>query len=333
MSTFNQAGHRMNRRRFLSLSALAGGALAAPSLLSACASNNAGGSDGPRIAFSHPASQAGVVAAVASHARQRMAEVGGTFTVGALPSATPEAQFNQIEGWISQKYDAIEVFAMDAAGLAPLQQRAQDAGIKWISYMAEMEGADGTVGAVPSEHGQVLADGFSAWVRSTGLGTKALVLGYSPIPAVAPRVQIAVDTLKRETEIEIVSTQDSVDPASAQQITENTLRAHPDLDIVLSMTDDAAVGALTAFKNAGKDPDACFIGGCDGTKEALEALLANTAYKASSANDVRRFGYDLVDGAVALVNGEAMPPRTPSLLLTPADTEEINEYMTRFDDL
>lgn len=323
---------RIGRRTFLSWTAAGAGALAVPGVLAGCSnSSESSGSDGPRVAFSHPAAQAGIVAVIAAYAQKRMKELGGEFTVGALPNATPEAQYNLIEGWISQRYDAIEVFAMDPAGLAPLQRRAQDQGIKWISYLTSMDGQDGIVGPDPADHGQLLAQGFTDWVDSTGKGTKALVLAYSPIPAAAPRVQVAVDALKSQTDIEIVSTQDSVDPASAQEITENTLRAHPDLDVVLSLTDDAAVGALTAFKNANKNPDDCFIGGCDGTQEALTAILAGTAYKASAASDVSRFGADLVDGAYALLNGKPMVPRTPATLLTPKDKDELEQHLALFE--
>lgn len=328
----------ISRRSLLKWGAAAGGALAIGGGLAACSSSgssngSSGDSGGPRIGFTHPAAQSGIVAVLARYATERMQELGGEFTVGALPNATPEEQFNLIEGWISQRYDAIEVFPLDPTSLAPLQQRAQADGIKWITYLTPMEGDDGTIGPDPTEQGTLLAEGFLEWVNSTGLGTKALVLDFSPLPATGPRVQLAAQACEEQTDIVIVSTQDSVDPASAQEITENTLRAHPDLDVVLCLTDDAAVGAVTAFTNTGKDPATCFIGGCDGTQEALEALLGGTAYKASSAIDVRQFGYDLAGRASRLVEeGGSLGDPTPATLLTADDPETVREFLSRFTE-
>jgi ABC-type sugar transport system substrate-binding protein len=262
-----------------------------------------------------------------------MKELGGEFTVGRMANGTPEDQFNLIEGWLSQGYDAIEVFPLDVTSLAPLQQRAQSEGIKWITYLTPMDGDDGTVGPNPTAQGTLLAEGFMNWVNTTNLGTKALVLDFSPLSASGPRVQLAAQACEEQTDIEIVSVQDSVDPATAQQITENTLRAHPDLDVVLCLTDDAAGGAVNAFTNAGKDPTKCFIGGCDGTQEALEALLGGTAYKASAAIDVRQQGHEMAEYAHALIqDGTPVGAPTPATLLTPEDADKARELLSRYTD-
>ena len=171
----------MDRRTFLKWHAAGLGALALSPLMGACASDDKKSSGGPRIALSHPGAAAGIVAVVAEIARKRTEQLGGEFTIGAMANPTVEAQFTMIDSWIAQRYDAIEVFPMDVVALAPLQAKAQERGIKWISYLVTMEGSDATVGPSPEAQGQLLATGLLDWAKATGKGSKALILDYSPL--------------------------------------------------------------------------------------------------------------------------------------------------------
>ncbi|WP_290805660.1 substrate-binding domain-containing protein [Herbiconiux sp.] len=70
----------------------------------------------------------------------------------------------------------------------------------------------------------------------------------------------------------IVDTAQAGDPASAQSAVTQLLIAHPDADVVIAATDETAVGAVGAFKAAGRTPACVVVGG--GGQDVLAAQKA-----------------------------------------------------------
>ena len=61
------------------------------------------------------------------------------------------------------------------------------------------------------------------------------------------------------------------------------LQANPGLKMILSAGDDPAFGALTVVNGAGiSSPTDFFIGGCDGTAEALADIAKGGVFQATS---------------------------------------------------
>ncbi|MBH5371121.1 hypothetical protein [Bradyrhizobium glycinis] len=73
---------------------------------------------------------------------------------------------------------------------------------------------------------------------------------------------------------------------------ENALREHPNLRIFIAgRTDDPGVGAARAFRNAGIDRAEVYIGGMDGSEQALVDIKKGTYYKATAAIRLDLLGY------------------------------------------
>ncbi len=259
---------------------------------------------GKTIAFSHPAAQAGVVAKVVKFAQAEAKRTGNKLVVGAFEKGTPDEQFRQIETWITQGVDAIHVFPLDPASLAPLQKRAQAKGIKWITYLIPMPGADGLLTVPAKSSGNALAKAFNDYRAKHQLSGTAIIFQFSYVPVLRERIDIPAKAVEAAG-FKIVAKQDIIDTAGALTATENALRANPDLRVAVAITDDAALGANLAFKNAGVNPKDCFVAGADGTLEALQAIKARkTCYKASAAVDIRVFGQNVVDVPLAAIAGK-----------------------------
>jgi len=65
---------------------------------------------------------------------------------------------------------------------------------------------------------------------------------------------------------------------AAQQDTLSALQGAPDANAALTLNDESALGALSAFQQAGKDPKkVCVVGGGGGA-ESLAAIKAGTLY-------------------------------------------------------
>ena len=145
-----------------------------------------------------------------------------------------------------------------------------------------------------------------------------------------PRVLPVIDLLESEG-IEIVSQQDCITPDCGLQIAEDMLRAHDDLKIFVGLNDDAGVGALRAYQNAGVDMGGVFLVGFDGNEEALVSLRDKTGYTASSAIVIKDLGYSVIDNSLAAITGEGDATNlTPMAIVTPDDTAELEELLSVF---
>jgi fructose transport system substrate-binding protein len=83
------------------------------------------------------------------------------------------------------------------------------------------------------------------------------------------------------TDPQVVCSQDTAgDQAKGQTAMENCLQKAPDINLVYTINEPAALGAYTALKAAGKDKDVLVVsvdGGCTGVKAVQEGKIAATS--------------------------------------------------------
>lgn len=309
--------------------------------LTACAGSagNTGGSAANcekkyTIGFSNPYSEAVSVKAIKSFVKDRAAENG---CVNALldntTGANLESQRSTIEGWVTQHVDAIVVLPVDAKALGGLQKQAQAQGTKWLTYSSEMPGQDGSVGFDSHEGGKLIADDMTAWVKEHYPNGKvsAAVTTLVNLPGFSGRTEETVKALD-QLGVPVVSKQDCADSGCGLQIAEDALREHPDLRVFIGLNDDAGVGAMKAFTNAGINPAEVYIAGADGAQEALEAIKkGDTAYKASAAWPLKELGTAIVDLSLAAVTGKSSSDSVlKHVLATPRNPEDVDRLLQAF---
>ncbi len=280
------------------------------------------------IAFTHPISTAPVTQAVIRYAEARAAELGYTLVTDA-PNGDAAKQAADIDTWIVQGVDAIVVFPGDASTVASAQERAQAAGIKWISYGGPQDGEDGAVNFSHSDSGQLVGENAVSWINAQSEAQQVLILdAATTLPSIKDRWEIPISLITEQTDATIVAEQEALDQATGLEVTENVLAANPELRVVIGTNDDGALGALQAFKNAGISADEVYIAGQDGTTEALEAVLAGGSYRASAVVHVSAVGAAVVDAAVAAVTGEGETSiDVKPALATQDDTAKTEEYL------
>lgn len=287
-----------------------------------------------KVAYSHSVSEVIIVKQVRRFATERAADLGCvTVLHDNTQSNNLEQQINAIQGWITLGVDAIVVLPIEPTALQPLQRQAQAQGIKWLTYLGQMDGSDGFVGFDHAQSGQIVANAAVDWVKENNVeGAKALVTTLTPLPSLSPR-WTEVKRIFEENGIEVVAEQDAADQTNGLRVTETVLQQHPDLDIVIGMADDAAVGALRAIKLAGADPDAMFVAGQDGSVEALTAIKDGGAYRASAAILVNELGANIVDQALNAVRGNGPAfAYTPTVLATHDDQVLLDQLLANFDN-
>jgi ribose transport system substrate-binding protein len=92
--------------------------------------------------------------------------------------------------------------------------------------------------------------------------------------------------------------------ATARDVMENMLAAHPDIDGVFGINDDRALEALAACR-APKGAQKIVIAGCDATREAAQEILAGSQLKADRAQHAYRMGVTTIR-AIAKYRPEAV---------------------------
>jgi ABC-type sugar transport system substrate-binding protein len=238
------------------------------------------------IGYSHPVSEAKAVQAVAKYAQKRADEVGCVkLLIDATTNLNLQTQRAAVENWILQRVDAIVVRPVDPTAFVQLQHEAQAKGIKWLTYTKPMKGQDGSVGWDTNKAGKLIADDVTTWAKEhlPKGGASAAVTELSIESSLAGQWESPKAALK-QLGIPVVLAQDCADQECGLAMAENALREHPDLRIFIAgSTDDPGVGAAKAFKNAGIDPTKVYIGGMDGSEQALVDIKKGTYYKATAA--------------------------------------------------
>jgi ABC-type sugar transport system substrate-binding protein len=257
-----------------------------------------------KIAFSHPVSEAPVVTAIRRFAAERAKELGGiTVLNDNTKSGQIESQVATIEAWITEGVDAICVLPLVPSALKGLQERAQKKGIIWTTYALPMDGQNGALAWDNSESGRLVGEHCAKWIEKTKPDSEALILTLRALPGVSGRTDEPIRIIGKLPKAKIVATQDAADPAKGLQVTEDTLQAHPNLNVVIGLNDDGALGAYRAFTNAKKDPKMVYVAGQDGALEALMKIKEGGFYKSSGALPVRDVGRGVIDLNYGLLKG------------------------------
>lgn len=275
------------------------------------------------IGFSHPYGEAAFVKAVKDDLT-RTAEERGCIKIlmDGTQGGDLESQRAAVESWVAQKtVDVIVVQPVDEGSLNSLREKAQADGSKWIQWGSVSELADGSVGFDFVDGGTKAAEAALAWASEKADPDMVAAVFTTPFPPAKPRAEIPIEKLK-EAGIDVVSSQECTDQVCGLQITEDVLRANPNLRIVIGNNDDSALGAAKAFANAGIDPATVFIVGQDGSGESLKAVQAGAHFKATVAISVEGTVKGVLDSALNAVSGDGPTDAQAENILVTTDTQE-----------
>lgn len=211
---------------------------------------------------------------VANGFKDKCAELGIEAIVTDAKYDAP-TQFNQLEDFISSKVDAIAAAPVDQKSLQEVVQKAKDNGIIVVGEAQGIDNADGNVIVNDYEYGLVNGKNAAKWIKEK-LGGKAnvILLTLDHVEAVIKRGDGMIDAIKKECpDAKIIARQSAETMEKAMNITETLLQAHPEINVIVCVNDQHALGALQAVKNMNiKDPN-FFIGGADNTAEARAAMV------------------------------------------------------------
>lgn len=287
------------------------------------------------IGFSHPVGESQFAIALKKKVIQA-AEKQGCVKVllDNTQSSNLQSQRASVESWVTQHVDAIVVLPVDASALDGLRKKSQAQGTKWLTYAGKAPGADGSVGFDNVQSGDLVAKDALAWVkkRYPNGGVTAAVTTLTPLVGFAGRWEQPL-TQFAKAGLPVVSKQDCATQACGLQITQDSLRQHPNLRVFIGINDDAALGALRAFTNAGVNPNDVYIAGQDGTVEGLQAVKDGGAYRASAAILLGDLAQSIIDNSLATITGKGRTDyETPVELGTLRDPARLDALIAQYKD-
>lgn len=240
-------------------------------------------------------------------------------------------QISQIENFIQKEMDIIIISPVSDTGLEDAVKKATDAGITVVAANQNFEGSQAFVTIPEYDLGRALGDACGKYITDT-FGEEAvdvLVLDYPDIEAIVPRGDGMRDGVK-----EFAPNANIVQSISANTVEKGTaametaIQKFPNIQVVIGCNDAAALGAYSVVEaqHLADDNDKFYVGGMDGTDQALDLIKSGTAYKATIDINAAGTGKILVDTALQVrENGPMAEP--VSIPLNVVTSDNVDEFI------
>ncbi|THK36672.1 sugar ABC transporter substrate-binding protein [Ensifer sp. MPMI2T] len=218
-------------------------------------------------------------------------------------SATDD-QIRAMEAWINDGVDAISVALYNEGALLPSIRRATEAGIPvflFNSPVADNPYYVSDIGYDQSDGGRAQAQ----WLVDT-YGDKEVKIGILeglPGPHTSQRMKGFNEIISKHPNFKIVAQQPAGwVRAQGLSVTENMFTANPDIEVLVALYDEMALGGLQALKAKGLNGKVAIVG-YENMKEANAAILTgdfsatvDTGAKEEGRNIVRAVDEFLMKG-------------------------------------
>jgi ribose transport system substrate-binding protein len=263
---------------------------------------------------------------VAADAQARAEALG--FRIEVFDSqAKAERQPAAIENFIARDAKVIVLCALDPQAISGAVKRAEDAGILIIQYGGDALKVNGvTVGgeenaALGCAAGEIAGDLIA---REKGGRATVAILDYPTLPQIVVRADNIENCLKAKAAgATVVGRYQGGTTDNGLASMQAALKGHPDIDVVVSINDAGAYGALSALQTAGKDSKRTIVVGIDGETRAKELIRKGDFYRGSVDTSPSMIGRLVIDAAVKLL-ASATVPRSVRVPVTKITAETLH---------
>ncbi len=251
------------------------------------------------------------------------------------------AQFNQTNDLITQDVDALVLVPIDANGIVPAVQAANNADIPVFTLDRGSEGGE-LASAVETNNVQAGEKAANYIVDlleeryGEPRGNVVDLQGLVGTTAAEDRETGFQNVMSEYPDIEIVANQPAdFDQEKALNVTTNILQANQQVDAIFGANDDNTVGAIRAIDSAGRyeppsSDEHIYIVGIDGTAQALQAIRNGKQTATVSQNPVQmaRTAMDFINEQL---NEDEQPPKEyfyPTIVIDKEniDSQEVEDY-------
>ncbi|MEV4334114.1 sugar ABC transporter substrate-binding protein [Streptomyces sp. NPDC049597] len=193
-------------------------------------------------------------------------------------------QVTAVENMVASGVKGILITPNDSKAIVPALEKARAKGILVIALDSPTEPQDATDALFATDNLKA-GELIGAYAKAAMAGKPAKIAMLDLAPGVAVGVQRHNGFLKgfgiAEGDPAVVCAQDTGgDQAKGQTAMENCLQKAPDVNVVYTINEPAALGAYTALKAKGLEKKVLVLsvdGGCTGTRAVKEGKIAATS--------------------------------------------------------
>ena len=308
----------LSRKALLRAAGLTAGGLAlvGPGTAGAALRRYTVSSAGPLANKTMAVSEPIVVEAISSFATQMAVTAkqanAGEKVITANSNLKAPLQHEQVASFIEKGVNGILFFLITAAGWEKDAKAATSKGIAAFNHSASaVAGMTQNCGLDQYGAGYGLGQVAAAWMNKYQSGTGEWgLLAITNDPQLSLRGKgIAAAMKKFAPKAKLVGTQFAQQETQGSSVASNFLQANPNLTMILSAGDDPAFGAFTVATGSGKTKASeFFIGGCDGTDEALSKIAKGGIFQATADFLFPFSATQLERDAEKFFRGQSIPP-------------------------
>lgn len=262
------------------------------------------------------------------------AEEMGVTTIITDGGSDAAKQVSALENFIVQGVDAIVVVPVDANSLTGIIAEAKDAGIPVITHTTYYEDATCNMNVDELEMGTANGRNAGAWLAETfgeDAAVKYAILTQSSLEQTIGRENgIKAGIAEFMPNAECVMTVDAHTTDLGITAAEDILTAHPDIVAIMGINDSGCLGAYETVVAQGIDQSKFFIGGNDGTEQALRLIKEGTCYRGSVDLNPVETGRLMIDYAIAACNGQEIPHEY-MVPVAAVNIDNVDQYLAMYE--
>lgn len=224
-----------------------------------------------------------------------------------------EKQVSAIRDFIAKGAKVIILCVLNPEVVAPAVEEAAKAGVFIVQFagpaLTEVNGISVGTGDEDAKLGCAAGE-IAGELIAQEKGGKAVVaiLDYPDLPQIVLRADnIEKCLLAQAPQSTIVGRYLGGTTDNGLLSTNRALQEHPEIDVVVSINDAGAYGALTALQAAGKDPQTTIIVGVDAEAKARDLIKAGGYYRGTVNTSPEVTGEIVINGAVKLLASATVP--------------------------
>jgi ribose transport system substrate-binding protein len=283
------------------------------SVVAACGgSGSAGGgdSDVQKLGFSHPFPGTDIYRPLRKGLREE-AEKRGVTVLESQAEGKADKQLAELRTWIQSGVQGISILDISGDGLKPVIKQAHAKGVKILGYGGAIAGEDGSETFDNAQGAELVAAEAMKYIQANLPDAQTIEVGLltlDVLPLGKVRVHNALNAIKaKEPRVKVVASAEGTNIAEpAQKATRSMIQAHPNIKMMICISDDGQLGAYQALKNVGKEKDV-WLAGYDGSRVVMKLLLAREMVGCTASIPLRQIGRSCVDIPINVI--EKKPPK------------------------